>query len=768
MPIILILTFVIAFLILFSGGFLRSKFYNYIGIIPLALFIIFCAELTTIHWGSDIYIPFKWIPFLGIDLNLKLDGLSLLFALLITGIGTLVFIYASYYLKKHPYLNRFYGYMTLFMGAMLGVVLSDNLISLFVFWELTSISSFFLIGFNNEEEASRKSALNALGITALGGFFMLGGFILIYNITGTFSIRELIKLSDVIQQNALFPLVLVLIFLGAFTKSAQFPFHSWLPGAMKAPTPVSAYLHSATMVKAGIYLLARMTPVLSDGLWWNYTLMIVGGITMFYAAFHSVFRTDMKSILAYSTISALGIIVFLLGIGNEYAYYAAVTFILVHALYKAALFLTAGIVDHAVHTRDITQISGLKNVMPLVFYAALVAALSSAGVPLMFGFISKDLIYEATLHLPQWAMWITGIAVLTNIFLACAGFMVGIKPFMGKLPEKFQNIHKPDIKLWLPVVILSSLTLLFGLFPVLADNGVLEFAFNKINQASSNIHLKIWHGFNEVLLLSTITILLGFALFFIKRYEGKSLYFIEKFNKIAPQKIIDNLAEATRKFAFYYTRLFHNGYLRNYLITIILFLTLLVGYRLFTTTPIEVNTKDLSGFRFYELTIFVLILIAIFFTIMTKSRLTAIVSMGIVGYCICLIYVFYGAPDLAMTQFAIDTLTVVLFVLVLYKLPPFLGYKSVTVKIRDTIVSAAFGGLMMLIALQALVSPYTKETSKFYADNVYSLAKGKNVVNVILVDFRGFDTMIEGIVLSIAALGVYSLLKYKSTNAETE
>lgn len=765
---ILLLIFIIAFVILFSGSYIRSKHYKFIGLLPATLFAYFFTYLLLIQWEwhEVVFNSYQWIPSLGISLDFKLDGLSLLFSLLITGIGSLVYFYASYYLKNHPYLNRFYAYLTLFMGAMLGLVLSDNMISIFMFWELTSITSFFLIGFNNEDEASRKSAFSALAITGLGGFFLLAGFILIGNIAGSYSINELLTSSEILQNNALFPLILFFIFGGAFTKSAQFPFHFWLPGAMQAPTPVSAYLHSATMVKAGVYILARFSPVLTDGFWWNNTLMIVGGFTMLYAAFHSIFRTDMKGILAYSTISALGIIVFLLGIGNEYALYAAVTFILVHALYKAALFLVTGIVDHAVHTRDISQISGLRKVMPWVFIASFVAALSSAGVPLTFGFISKDLIYEATMNIPEWAMWITGIAVLTNIFLACSGFMAGIKPFVGKLPEKYQNIEKPSAFLWAPVVILSFFTLLFGFFPALADDSILKLAFDSVSKIPTELYLKIWHGFNTILLLSAATIILGFILFFTKKNSGKSLVVIERFEKISPKTIIEAFGESVRSFAIRYTRFFHNGYLRNYVLTIVVFITILVGYRLFTTVSIRVNTEDLSGFRIYELTIFVIILLAIFFTILTTSRLTAVASLGVIGYCICLIFVFYGAPDLAMTQFTIDTLIVVLFVLVLFKLPPFLGYKSRKVLWRDTLVSLCFGLLMTLITLQALVSPASKEVSQFFAENTYILAKGKNVVNVILVDFRGFDTMVETIVLSIAALGVYGLLKYRASNEE--
>lgn len=767
MPTIILLIFVIAFLILFLGKFIRSNHYKFIGFLPTALFITFLGHLPLVSWDKQITYTFEWIPSLGIDMNFKIDGLSMLFALLITGIGSLVYFYASYYLKNHIYLNRFYCYLTIFMGAMLGLVLSDNMISLFMFWELTSISSFFLIGFNNEEEASRKSALMALGITGLGGFLLLGSFILIGNITGTYSITELLTSSEVLKNNTLFPLILFLLFGGAFTKSAQFPFHFWLPGAMQAPTPVSAYLHSATMVKAGIYILARFSPILQDGFWWDNTLMITGGVTMLYAAFHSIFRVDMKGVLAYSTISALGIIVFLLGIGTEYAMIAAVTFILVHALYKATLFLATGIVDHAVHTRNLTELSGLRKIMPLVFWACLIAALSSAGVPLLFGFISKDLIYEATLDFPQWGMWLTGAAVLTNIFLACSGFMVGIKPFVGKLPEKFEKAQKPSTFLWVPVIILSLLTLIFGVLPGLLDD-FLFFAYREISRKTTQVELKIWHGFNLVLLLSGVTIFLGAIIYFTKKFKGQAENFIKTFEGISPKHLTEIFGEKVREFAFRYTRFFQNGYLRNYILNIITFITILVGYRLFTTVPLRVNTEELSDFRLYEFIVFVAIVIGIFFTVRTPSRLTAIASLGIIGYGICLIFVFYGAPDLAMTQFTIDTLTVVLFVLVLFKLPPFLSYRNRRTVFRDAIVSGSFGVLIAIITLQALVAPSDKEVSKFYAENAYTLAKGKNVVNVILVDFRGFDTMIETIVLSIAALGVFGLLKYKMNHEERE
>src|SRR5690606_39027670 len=406
------------------------------------------------------------------------------------------------------------------------------------------------------------------------------------------------------------------------------------------------------------------------------------------------------------------------------------------------LFLATGIVDHAVHTRNLTQLSGLKKIMPIVFWACLIAALSSAGVPLLFGFISKDLIYEATLDFPKWGMWLTGVAVLTNIFLACSGFMVGIKPFVGKLPVKFEKAHKPSAFLWVPVVILSGLTLIFGILPGLL-NDFLGFAYREIGGNPNAVELKIWHGFNLVLLLSGATIFLGAVIYLTKKYKGQAENFIRTFEGISPKHLTEIFGEKVREFAYRYTRFFQNGYLRNYILNIISFITILVGYRLFTTVPLRVNTEELSDFRLYEFIVFVAIVIGIFFTVRTPSRLTAIASLGIIGYGICLIFVFYGAPDLAMTQFTIDTLTVVLFVLVLFKLPPFLSYRNRRTVVRDAIVSGCFGILIAIITLQALVAPSDKEVSKFYAENAYTLAKGKNVVNVILVDFRGFDTMIE-------------------------
>ncbi|MFN4122519.1 MAG: putative monovalent cation/H+ antiporter subunit A [Flavobacteriales bacterium] len=740
------------------GPLLKSKYAWIAGFVPLSLFIYFSLFIGKVN-EQAFHFHYSWIPSAGINFDFHLDGLALLFSLLITGIGTLVFFYASYYLKGHPYLDRFFAYLGLFMAAMLGLVLSDNLIILFVFWELTSISSFFLIGFNNEDPESRKSSLLALSITGGGGLMLLAGFLLMGGISDTYSFQEMLQNGASIKSSAWFGLVLLFVFSGAFTKSAQFPFHFWLPGAMKAPTPVSTYLHSATMVKAGIYLLARFNPLLGDHHLWNNTLMIVGGITMVFAAFHTLFRTDLKGILAYSTISALGILVFLIGAGTADALMAAVTFILVHALYKAALFLITGIIDHETGTRDVSLLSGLRKVLMPVAVAGFLAALSNAGLPPFFGFVGKDLIYEAGLHHPDYSVWLITAAFITNLLLLYAGFQAGVKPFIGKLPDRFSSLHLPSPLLWVPPLILGLLSLLFGIMPSLADVGVLNQAAHSLNVQGAFAPLKLWHGFNTVLLLSLLTLAAGFALFLLVKPNSQKEQFIAKFDNIAPISLLYAFGDGFRAFAKAFTRTVQNGYLRIYVLTILVFMSALLAYKLLTDISFNVDFSTLSEITVYEAMIIVIMLAAIIMSVFSKSRLAAIASMGVVGFSVCLLFVFYSAPDLAMTQFAIDTLTVVMFVLIIYRLPRYLTYSNVVQRIRDGLVALLFGSLITVLVLEVLNETMNKETAEYYAQNAYLLAKGKNVVNVILVDFRGLDTMVEITVLSIAAIGVYGLLK---------
>ncbi|WP_339611465.1 putative monovalent cation/H+ antiporter subunit A [uncultured Planktosalinus sp.] len=755
--------FIFSLFLVVAGKFMKRKAAILSALIPLGLFIYFLQFTKQISSGEIINKTYEWVPSLGVNLGFTLDGLSLIFALMITGIGFLVFAYTAAYLKGHEYLDRFYGYLGIFMAAMLGVVLSDNIISLFVFWELTSISSFFLIGFNNKEEASRKSAILALSITGIGGLLLLAAVLIAGNVTGTYSISEMLLSKELLADSNHYVIIVLLIFGAAFTKSAQFPFHFWLPGAMKAPTPVSTYLHSATMVKAGVYLLMRFTPALGNTELWNTTLITVGAITMVYAAIHTLFRTDLKGILAYSTIAALGILVFLIGLGTQEALIAASVFILVHALYKATLFLVTGIIDHETGTRDVTRLSGLRKVLLPVAIAGVLAAISNAGIPPSFGFIGKDLIYEATLHFGNSGALLTILAIVTNILLLYAGFLAGIKPFSGKLPQAFEKVHMPNFLMWIPPLILAVLGIAIGIFPSMIQDSLIQPAVTAMGQNGSEVHIKLWHGFNLILGLSTITIGVGLLIYFLFKPSLKLEKGIAKFDKIAPKSIVESIGFGFDRASRITTGFIQNGYLRYYVSVIILFLVLLIGYTLLQNTNYKIDYDSFSVLTIYEVLTLLVMAVGILYTVFTRSRLAAVAAMGVVGLAISLIFVYYSAPDLAMTQFSIDTLTVILFVLVLYKLPKYLKLSDRRARIKDGILSIVFGSLITVLALEVLSEPQGSEITDYFAENAYVLAKGKNVVNVILVDFRGIDTFMEIAVLTIAAIGVFSLLKLRLT-----
>lgn len=762
------LGFIVASLMPVLGRWIRNGWSVLLTAIPLYLFIYFLSFVPGVAAGNELLITYSWIPSMGVNFSFLLDGLSLLFALMITGIGTLVFLYTTAYLKGDPYLDRFFGYLSLFMGAMLGMVLSENIFTLFTFWELTSISSFFLIGYNNTEKASRVSAIKALTITGLGGFFLLGGMALMSNITGTYSITEMLGSGDIIKQHPMYPLLAICIFIGAFTKSAQFPFHFWLPGAMKAPTPVSTYLHSATMVKAGIYVLARFTPILGDSSLWNYTLMAVGGITMLYAAYISIFKSDLKEILAFSTISALGILVFLLGLGTKQSIAAFSVFILVHALYKATLFLVTGIVDHETHTRNIFELSGLRKVLMPVAIAGFLAMLANSGIPPTLGFIGKDLIYESTLSHGFFPWAITIVAIITNIFLVYSSILAGIKPFAGKLPESFQAVHLPSWRLWLPPLALSIKGIIFGFMPGILEESIFYPVSNTIFPATETLHLKLWHGFNLILLLSTVTIAGGILLYFSFPPAQGKVSKMEKFARYSPPVLAGHFSRVFRKIAVTITNILQNGYLRFYIMAIVGFLIILLAYKAFTGVEFYIDPSRISPLTSAELVVMLILIISLIYAVYTPSRLSAVAAMGVMGYCICLLFVFYSAPDLAMTQFTIDTLTVILFVLVLYRLPKYINYTNWKIRLRDGIISLVFGSLITALAFMVYNEPTNKETSQYFANNSYTLAHGRNVVNVIIVDFRGLDTMIEITVLTISAIGVFSLLKLQLNKYDQE
>jgi multicomponent Na+:H+ antiporter subunit A len=437
--------------------------------------------------------------------------------------------------------------------------------------------------------------------------------------------------------------------------------------------------------------------------------------------------------------------------------------------YKASFFLITGVIDYQSGSRDVTRLAGLRKVLFPLAIAGFLAALSSAGLPFTFGFIGKDLIYEATLGTAGgWSLILTALAVVTNILLLYAGFQAGIRPFAGSLPDEFKNVRMPNWLLVLPPIVLSIAGIVIGCFPALVDEALIRpvvFAMGGVAVTP----LKIWHGFNVVLQLSGLTLVLGTVLYFLKKPNYTGLEFLLRFDRFSPERIINWLSKKVQAFSVWYTFTLHNGFLRSYILTIILFLISLLGYKIVKCgIPIYIDYSKLSQITFYESIVVGITVIAILRVVSTSSRLTAVAAMGVVGYCICLLFVFYSAPDLAMTQFTIDTLTVVLFVLVLFRLPSFLNLANPKVMLRDGFVAIAFGSLIGLIALLVLNEPVNEETSIFYAENAYILAKGKNVVNVILVDFRGFDTLFEITVLTIATLGVFSLLKLKISLGEKE
>jgi len=730
-------------------------------LVPLGIFAYLCRMLPIIGTGETLILNYKWFPALNININFFVDGLSLTFALIISSIGAIIVFYASGYLHGHKKLARFYGYLLFFMTSMLGVVLSDNILSLFIFWELTSISSYLLIGFNHEQERSRYAALQALLVTGGGGLALMAGLILLGYITGTYTLSEMLNMNSFVTSHYLYIPALILILLGAFTKSAQFPFHFWLPNAMEAPTPVSAYLHSATMVKAGVFLLARLSPVLSGTEVWHTVLLSFGGITMLMGAAMAIGQNDLKRILAYTTVSALGIMVFLIGLGGKYAITGAVTFLIVHSMYKGGLFLVAGAIDHETGTRDIRKLGGLFKLLPLIAIGAILAAFSYAGIPPFFGFIAKELIYEATFHAYNFNPYLlTALAILTNMFLVATAIMVGIKPFFGTYKETPKHPHHAPLTLWIGPILLGVLGLTFGIFYNIPSHYLVGPSVISVF-ASEGAHLALWHGFNIILVFSLITLVGGVLFYFLSNVIKKHINIFNKIASIGPEAIYNLLLKGLISFSSEQTKFFQDGYLRHYFMWIFGFFIGIIGFTLYKFDLLQYVVFDFSGIYFYEALIVVIMIFAAYAAATSKSVLASVASLGIVGYGVALIFAFFSAPDLALTQFSIETLTVILLVLIVYNVPSFSSISSNKSKVRDIIIASTFGLVVTVLILIAFNSPADSSISSFFLENSYVKAHGRNVVNVILVDFRGFDTMGEITVLSIAAIGVYTLLKFR-------
>ena len=720
------------------------------------LFLFFLQFLPGIAAGEPVRWVIPWIPSLDVNLTFWLDGLSLMFALLITGIGAMVMLYAAKYLAGHPQYDRFALYLFAFMLSMLGVVLADNLIALFVFWELTTFTSYLLIGFSHADPKSRRNALQALLLTATGGLALLAGFILLGITQGTFEMSQINAAGSVVGQE-FYTLILFLVLAGAFTKSAQVPFHFWLPNAMAAPTPVSAYLHSATMVKAGVYLLARTHPALSGSDLWIWILSIFGAVTAVFASFMALRQTDLKQTLAYTTLMALGTLVMFLAGSTGYAITAAMTFLLVHSLYKAGLFLTIGIIDHATGTRDANVLGGLKKAMPITAMAAAVAGLAMAGIPPFLGFIAKEVAYAGALEMHLWLFVVPMALIAFALMFAVAG-IVAYKPFYGPQGDLPHEPHEGPWPMLLGPVVLGSCGLLFGLMPGLTAYYLIEPAVNAVMGApDTGGRVKLWAGFNLPLLLSLITFALGFVIYQkhqslrerLARIEAKSPDLDAGWDRFLAHFVAFSKGQ---------TGLIQTGVLRQYMFATFAVFALTVLITLVTRGAGGV-VLDFAGLYFMEWGIAFLIAAGTVLVLLTSSRITALVGLGVVGIGVALIFITYSAPDVAITQLLVELLVVVLLALALLKMP-YLDKDNVQKHSFANAVLAIFVGVVTTWVLLLVVDqPFDRRLTEFFEAASWTEAFGRNIVNVILVDFRTLDTFGEIAVVLIAALGAFALLK---------
>jgi len=744
-----------------------------LAVVSGGLFIYFLGFVLKINQGETIRLSFNWVPDFGLRLGLAMDGLSLLFALLVTGIGTLVLVYASGYLAHDPDAARFLFYLLWFMLAMLGVVLAADIVSLFVFWELTSITSFLLIAHKTKTEAARQGAFKALLITGGGGIALLMGLMILAVLSNGVGFEQIGAASEHIQQSGMYLWALGLLGLAAFTKSAQTPFHIWLPDAMSAPTPASAFLHSATMVKAGVYLLARFHPVLGGTTSWFWLLTTVGMITMLVGAYNALRQHDLKGILAYATISQLGVLVMLLGQDTEIAFKALVVGILAHALYKSALFMVAGSVDHEAGTRDIRRLGGLRHKMPRSFWVAVIASLSMAGLPPMFGFLAKETLLATVVHpdVPQIMGRLMTISTVASgaMLLAIAGMFV-IETFFGKAKEE-QDVHEAPWTMWLAPAIPAVISFLLSVVP--EPKPVAELLAQAAQTGYGEkvkVSFAIWTGINVPLVLSVIAVSIGIALLVWR--DRLAVVQRSFFAWVSLNHSYNRLIGGLDRAAFRATRL-QSGTLRYYLATMILavgVLILLFGEIPFFHISLTMPALNLN-FELVALRVFTMLLaiIAAFATIVLRRDIFAILALGVSGISVGLIFILEPAPDVALVQIVVDLLTTVILVLALTRLPrpqreqarEFTYRQGRLGLTRDLILAVGGGAFIAVLTLGALTSrPRQSFVTPYYAENAKAATGAADIVGAIVVDFRAFDTLIEISVFSVAGYGIYSLLRY--------
>ncbi|MEZ5905636.1 MAG: monovalent cation/H+ antiporter subunit A [Geminicoccaceae bacterium] len=728
-------------------------------LVTLTAFLLLLVQAPAVLAGKVLQFRLEWLPLLGLDVNFFLDGYGFLFAGLILFIGLLIITYARFYLSREDPMGRFMAYLLLFQGAMVGIVLSDNILLLLIFWELTSLSSFLLIGYWNHLPEGRQGARMALIVTGSGGLSMIAGMLLLGQIAGSYDLTVILSQGELIKASPLYLPALLLILGGCFTKSAQFPFHFWLPHAMAAPTPVSAYLHSATMVKAGIFLLGRLWPALAGTEEWFYLVATTGLVTMTIAAWIALFKNDLKALLAYSTVSHLGLVTMLFGFGTPFAAVAGVLHIINHATFKCALFMTAGIVDHSLHTRDIRRLGGLMMLMPVTGTIAVVAAFSMAGIPPFNGFLSKELMLEAAAH-ADWLgshLVVGALATLAALFSAAYSFRYVFHVFIGRQRTDYPSPpHDPPFGMWAPPAILVLLVVLIGLFPNTMVGPLLAVSAGAVTGGRlPEYSLALWHGITPALLMS-ITAVLGGALLLWRYREGLRLR--ELFWRPEAKAIFEGLIELVVAGSRWGTTALQNGSLQRYL-AITISAAIVIGYAGFLGSSLEAGTRaPLHAPWIAVSTWLVLITACAAVVVLHRRRLFALIVVGVLGLIVSVAFLYLSAPDLALTQISVEVVTVVLMLLALNFLPKeSLPESPPGRRVRDGII-AGLAGLGIAFAMHAVLTRDFSTISDYHVANSKTGGGGTNVVNVILVDFRGFDTYGEIIVLGIAALTIFALL----------
>ncbi|MEB6260434.1 DUF4040 family protein [Staphylococcus haemolyticus] len=771
------------------------RFAGYVALLaPILASGYFLAQIPNVLHGKFVEFKIPWMPAIDVNLDFRLDGLGLMFGLIISIIGVAVFFYATQYLSvNRDNLPRFFLYLLLFMFSMLGIVVSNNTILMYVFWELTSVSSFLLISYWYSNAESQLGAIQSFIITVLGGLALLTGFIMLYIITGTNTISELLTQSHSISEHALFIPMMIMLLIGAFTKSAQFPFHIWLPKAMAAPTPVSAYLHSATMVKAGIFLLFKFTPILGLSDSYIYIVTFVGLTTVIFGSVTALRQYDLKGILAYSTISQLGMIMSMVGLGGGIAQHSsgpmAETYTLIlfaglfhlmnHAIFKCALFMGVGIIDHEAGTRDIRRLSGMRKFFPKMNLVMTLAALSMAGVPLLNGFLSKEMFFDSlvsAIELQQFGLTLTIIVVAIGVIASIFTFVYAVymlkETYWGEFDEKKvpkKHIHEPWLFSLPAIILMVMIPIIFFIPNFFTEHLVLPALRNVTNLGSSvdaiAPHVSQWHGVNLPLIFSVIVIIVGLILALKVNWKAITHQVI-KYASITNS--YRNVYRGFERYSGQMIRGLMNNRLNHYNIITVLIFSILIAYGIFQVGLPKLHQIEVSEFGPLEVILGIMISVVGIALVFIRQRLTMVILNGIIGYSVALFFLLMRAPDLALTQLVVETITTILFIVSFSRLPNIArttaNMKKETIKI---IVSFIMAGAVVTLIFIAQQGDGLESISKYYT-NAYELTGGKNIVNAILGDFRALDTMFEGIVLIIAGLGIYTLLHYKDRRGQDE